>query len=244
MRIAKPRITIDYVPVPTRRDFGRLLRSMDLPARARLSTKARSGEVADDPDEAALIAATARRELVMTRWAIMLAVALAGFNVVSVLVMDDPRVRWMGVAVILLVAVAIIVFLVRSRPLRRAERLNRDRADTASPNAPLDRLIPHLVEALELLAAPPEEQIAWVGNHRAHVDELALQFDDSFKPLDIDDGPLSQDQRQAIRALDSALLRMSGPENAPLWTEEGLRTSSRWKHVRLLAARALREIHP
>jgi hypothetical protein len=114
--------------VPTPQEYRRLLRQMDLPSRARLAGLTSRGHISDDPAEAALIAAEARRALRLTWWTTGLAAALVGLNLVTFAVVEDSTVRWGGLAVAALATVAIVVFLVRARLLIRTERLNRRRA--------------------------------------------------------------------------------------------------------------------
>jgi hypothetical protein len=69
--------------IPSPKAFARLLRRMELPARARLSANVRAGKVGDDADEAALLAAMAQRELRLARWTMVLMGLLAGMNPVQ-----------------------------------------------------------------------------------------------------------------------------------------------------------------
>jgi hypothetical protein len=56
--------------VPTARELARILRRMDLPARAHLSDLAGKGKLAKDPAEAALVVAAVRRAM-RARWWIL-----------------------------------------------------------------------------------------------------------------------------------------------------------------------------
>jgi hypothetical protein len=102
------------------------------------------------------------------------------------------------------------------------------------------------------LAAPAEEQVRHLdqifvpitggGTAEAHGnDELALEFDDQFGCADhmIEQGELSEDQKQALRPLDALLGRWSGRHNADFWRREALFDDPRWAEVRACADRAL-----
>jgi hypothetical protein len=103
-------------------------------------------------------------------------------------------------------------------------------------------LLNQLREAVELLAAPGDEQERWLIQHRMPVDELALQLDDAVPgwfPRLAGAGLLDPKAEASLRALDAELGRFSGPQNASLWTEEALYDATEWTNVRTLAARAL-----
>lgn len=101
-------------------------------------------------------------------------------------------------------------------------------------------LVARLVEVLDRLAATPDRQKAYlqqlgVGDS---TDELALEFDDAFRPLDplLRDAGAPDGVRDALRTLDSALAR------DPLdWTTLSLESSG-WVEVRRLAAQALQAL--
>jgi HEAT repeat protein len=96
-----------------------------------------------------------------------------------------------------------------------------------------------LLESLKHLAAPAEDQIAYVlGQYH---DELGLEFDDIWPAAD---EKLTSGQRKVLQALDAQLDEMSGMHNADLWTDDGLRRDERWIRVRELAADALSTLEP
>jgi hypothetical protein len=102
---------------------------------------------------------------------------------------------------------------------------------------PLEAL---LRSAVQDLALPPELGLSRkaAGTHRP--DELALEFDDVYSAFVSNAAVLpTEEQLLALQALDSALAAMSGPENAPLWTESAVKTHPRWVEVRSLAATVL-----
>ena len=101
-----------------------------------------------------------------------------------------------------------------------------------------------LVDTVKRLAAPAEEQVAYVRQLGSApvVDELALEFDDEFVRLRDTDagGSVPAPYLEALKELEVQLKRMSGPENAELWVEDAL-ARPEWRTVRDLARRALAE---
>jgi hypothetical protein len=99
-----------------------------------------------------------------------------------------------------------------------------------------------LIETVRRLAAPREEQEAWlrdVGTWPC-LDELALEFDDELSRIS---GPearqrVTTELLDALLRLDAYLASISGEENARLWQPEAL-DGPEWDRVRALARRAL-----
>lgn len=99
----------------------------------------------------------------------------------------------------------------------------------------------NIMESLNILAADFALQAEFLSDlfesDCSLADELALQFHDDFVFL----WPLIQSRPDhvplcaALSALDQRLDAMSGPENAPLWSLDGLRASPAWAEVRALA---------
>jgi transposase InsO family protein len=111
--------------VPTPREFGRLLRRMDLPARAHLNDLASKGKAGRDPTEAALVAAAARRGLRGRWWIVILNVVLICLVIVSS-VRIQGSVHWSAALLVAVSVIGIPIALIRNRrPLQRAERINR-----------------------------------------------------------------------------------------------------------------------
>jgi hypothetical protein len=110
--------------VPTPREFARLLRRMELPARAHLSDLAQRGKLGKDPAEAALVAAAARRELRGRKWLFVLAPL-----VIILVIVNSVRIQgsvdWSTVLLIVALAATPLGLLRHRRALQRAERLNR-----------------------------------------------------------------------------------------------------------------------
>jgi hypothetical protein len=115
--------------VPSAKEFAAIYRRMDLRTRSRLERLARRGQLASNPQEAALVAAFAQRGLRQIRWVVVLTGLLLGLNVLSALVVESA-VRWLYLTVVVLAAIAIPVFLLWHRPrLLRAELRNRKMAN-------------------------------------------------------------------------------------------------------------------
>jgi hypothetical protein len=107
-------------------------------------------------------------------------------------------------------------------------------------DADRDWLRRSLREQLELLAAPGDQALASVPEGCVKADELALDFDNFYQAyMSNFASELSPDAREALRAIDESLDRMSGPENAELWTDEAVVTHPAWSDLRRQAARAL-----
>jgi hypothetical protein len=99
-----------------------------------------------------------------------------------------------------------------------------------------------VVESLQMLAAAPSTQIAYVRNNGFHQDELALELDGVLEAF-LGNCPPSKGASFALRALDRQLDKMSGERNAALWTDRALRDAEEWMTVRRLATRSLQELH-
>ena len=98
----------------------------------------------------------------------------------------------------------------------------------------------NLMYSVQALAQPAGVQLGLYPDGSAKVDELALDFDNFWRCAKSDDGErLTAEQIEMLDGLDSELERMSGHENAELWTEEGLRHSPRWERIREDARLAL-----
>src|ERR1700688_3573652 len=100
---------------------------------------------------------------------------------------------------------------------------------------------PDLIEAVERLAAPADEQAAYIRSLGTwpSMDELALEFDDSFSPLRAaESAATAPTDFVALGSLDRQLSEMSGHTNSHLWIEDAL-GGAEWQHVRELASAAL-----
>ena len=98
-----------------------------------------------------------------------------------------------------------------------------------------------LLESVKSLAAPPDEQVAYLRQLGTFpsVDELALEFDNMFDAAGTDPLGGAREWQEAVRRLDLILRRMSGPENAHLWVVEAL-DGPEWAEVRGAARHALK----
>ena len=103
-----------------------------------------------------------------------------------------------------------------------------------------------MVEAVERLAAPADQQVAYLKRLGTApcADELALELNYIVAMLDqfVAQGLLSPVQASAIQAVDQKLDQMSGSQNDELWWEEALHRRPEWAEVRRLAATALAEL--
>ncbi len=83
-----------------------------------------------------------------------------------------------------------------------------------------------------------DDQMAYLAQiGGAHIDELALEHYDVALMAGgkLRQGEISKIQHDKILELDALLDRMSGAENAALWTEDALRHAEEWNEVRRLA---------
>lgn len=96
-------------------------------------------------------------------------------------------------------------------------------------------------EAIERLAKPAKEQIAWLQEIDTYpsADELALEFDDWFRLADQLVGAriISQEAFDAMKPIDALLDEMSGPK--PLWSPAALRDAPEWETIRQQAREVL-----
>jgi hypothetical protein len=98
-----------------------------------------------------------------------------------------------------------------------------------------------LRRSVRLAALPADEQIASFPNGAAIEEEIAIDFDSYCQwALEGYQAPdLSHEQRTSLLALNTRLERMSGEQNADLWTNDALRTRVEWEQVRKDARKIL-----
>ncbi|WP_344088887.1 hypothetical protein [Luedemannella helvata] len=102
-----------------------------------------------------------------------------------------------------------------------------------------------MLDALQLMALPPDGQIAALPAFVATADEIALIFDEVFRAIDTRyaDALFTEDQLTALRAIYRILNTMSqAPKESAAtaheawvqstWTHEALRTDPRWADLR------------
>ena len=108
-----------------------------------------------------------------------------------------------------------------------------------------ERLFSTLVEAVQLLAADYEAQVAALPAYAAVPDELALIYHDAYLLVDqmADAGQLTEKHLAKLRELDEEMDAMSGAENTDRWTLDALRSDPWWERMRLLAGDALRSLN-
>lgn len=112
----------------------------------------------------------------------------------------------------------------------------------------LDQGLNSIKESLVVLAADFEIQEAFLqelfASDTVSADELALQFHDDFVFLlpRIENLPQYAPLCAALSALNRRLEAMSGPEQAGLWSLEGLKTAPAWAEVRLLGRECLAKL--
>lgn len=95
--------------------------------------------------------------------------------------------------------------------------------------------------AVQALALQAERQLSLFPSFTEVADELALEHEETQAGfLDTFGTELTSVQKQAIKALDDKLERMSGKDNsAILWTVEALGSRPEWEQVRSLARNVL-----
>lgn len=100
-----------------------------------------------------------------------------------------------------------------------------------------------LLDALKMLSAAPENQMAYLRQlgPSTDADELALEFDAIAAAVDdmLDLKEISEIQANAVRRVDRMLSGISGPSNETLWTAEALTNSPEWMEIRRVAKACL-----
>ena len=97
------------------------------------------------------------------------------------------------------------------------------------------------MEALTVLAADAQTQVPWLVRHAVMTDEIALDFDHSFRMAEtlVAEGQLARGVMADLQEIDVILSGMSGGENAAQWTRDALSTDEGWTLARRLARRVL-----
>lgn len=91
--------------------------------------------------------------------------------------------------------------------------------------------------SVRALAQESAVQLQLYPSFVAVADELALEFEEHYRALDLD--LLRAPQREAVRALCDAFDEMSGPAHLELWQTDAL-DRAEWKHIRELARQLIR----
>ena len=103
-------------------------------------------------------------------------------------------------------------------------------------------VLAELRRCLENLALDPVSQVRYLESlGPVSVDELGLEFHDALLMswVLLQTGTVVQDSLAPARVVDRLLDRISGPENAALWTEDALAHRSEWAEIRRAAQAAL-----
>ena len=105
---------------------------------------------------------------------------------------------------------------------------------------PADGSLARLRDALRALALPADAQKGLLPSFTGGPDEFALHFDQELRAVTADGAiRMSQAQRRALNSVDGLLDRMSGQDNARLWTARALANSREWTRLRQAAKSAL-----
>jgi len=103
-----------------------------------------------------------------------------------------------------------------------------------------DGVLSRLRHALQALALPAESQLGLLPAFSGGADEFALNFDQWSRAASADRAiRMSRAQRDALKAVEGLLDRMSGEKNAHLWTMGALRSNREWTRLRKAARGAL-----
>ena len=96
-------------------------------------------------------------------------------------------------------------------------------------------LLGQLREEIELIAAGPADQEAWLIEQRVPADEIWLQLNDSvfsFLPRLRREGLMPAGLEAALRRLDDYFDSFGGRENASRWADEALPNDPMWAEAR------------
>ena len=103
-----------------------------------------------------------------------------------------------------------------------------------------DGVLSRLRHALQALALPAEAQLGLLPAFSGGADEFALNFDQWSRAASADRAiRMSRAQRDALKAVEGLLDKMSGEKNAHLWTMGALRGHREWTRLRKAARGAL-----
>ena len=96
-----------------------------------------------------------------------------------------------------------------------------------------------LMCSLQALALPAENELSLYSEFVCKTDELALDFDAWLPCFRVHPMELTDHQIDLLESIALELGGMSGRDHTDLWTEEALRTNSRWEKVRRMSKEAL-----
>lgn len=99
----------------------------------------------------------------------------------------------------------------------------------------------HLIQSLQLVAAPYQSQIKVFPSFVNLPDEIALTFNDSYLLSEqlLKAGLISKVVYTELSEVDACFEALSNPENAGFWTLEAMQHDFRWQEFREKAIRIL-----
>ncbi|MFI1767777.1 hypothetical protein ACH41H_37825 [Streptomyces sp. NPDC020800] len=94
-----------------------------------------------------------------------------------------------------------------------------------------------LAEALTVLAADAQTQVAWLVKHRLGADEIALDFEHALRVAEglAEESLLDRAVLLHLREIDAVFNGMSGAESTDRWTLDALSADEGWARTRELA---------
>lgn len=101
-------------------------------------------------------------------------------------------------------------------------------------------VVKRLQWSIQALAQPARLQSDLFPKDVCVADELALDFEEHCRGLDLDHAGFTTEQERLVRTLERLLVSMSGPRHEELWTDEALESAPEWKRVREAAINILR----
>ena len=102
-----------------------------------------------------------------------------------------------------------------------------------------DRFRSWLIEVLDVLTWPADQQLDYIRGLGVGIDEMALQFDDAFRIAinKVDERSLDAETFDLLKRIDERFGVMT-KQGGSVWNEEGLSRSSEWQDIRALATEA------
>lgn len=102
----------------------------------------------------------------------------------------------------------------------------------------------YVVETVTLLAAEPEDQVAWLDGYRIETDDLAEDYGNVKAAIAVlfDAGSVAMALQTRLSRIDAVLDAMGSAENAVRWAYTALATDAGWARVRQMAREALVEL--